>query len=397
MTNTTQKRRRNFGEVINQWLDEPEDQTFRHGKWRFWFLALVSLSILNAVLTASIFGSNRQGFIGSITLAVGALVAWLCVGTLHYSDSRDARLARGVSLLDSISLCFVITHFCFLLWAQGHLLTIQAQEADYKAAAATFNEKAEKISSDNVKIAEEITKAEKERAKAERLRNDTMYQARRLAEAGGLKRPRDVSAQAGQFPAPSTAPSLAAIELEKPEKPKETSAAFLAKWDAWIRVANFGELILAAVTLIFIRNWTAKTNTPSFVVEDFPDEIDADVIEKRSPSRRGDLAKGPNKETSFLATKKETAKKHASFDSEGLKKLREALRDISFRLAGLSFKSYVRGDAVWILMMKANQGTQETLHSAKAKLSILDDAMTMPREAFKEKLEKFLKENGFTI
>ena len=42
-----------------------------------------------------------------------------------------------------------------------------------------------------------------------------------------------------------------------------------------------------------------------------------------------------------------------SFDSEGLKKLRESLRDISFRLAGLSFKSYVRGDAVWILLMRA--------------------------------------------
>src|SRR5262252_8664952 len=148
MANTTQK---SFGHRINAWLEEPEGETFKSGKWRFWFLALVSLSILNAILTASIFGSNRQGFIGSITLAVGALVAWLCVGTLHYSDSRDAQLARGVSLLDSISLCFVITHFCFLLWAQGHLLKLQSQEADYKAAA-TYNEKAEKISGDNVRI-----------------------------------------------------------------------------------------------------------------------------------------------------------------------------------------------------------------------------------------------------
>ena len=165
MANTTQK---SFGHRINAWLEEPEGETFKSGKWRFWFLALVSLSILNAILTASIFGSNRQGFIGSITLAVGALVAWLCVGTLHYSDSRDARLASGVSLLDSASLCFGVTHFCFLLWAQGHLLTLQSQEADYKAAA-TYNEKAEKISGDNVRIAEEITKAARETAKAERL------------------------------------------------------------------------------------------------------------------------------------------------------------------------------------------------------------------------------------
>src|SRR6266545_153053 len=146
MTNT--KQTRGIGQRINRWLDEPEGETFRAGKWRFWFPCVIALSILNAVLTASIFGAKAQAFIGSITLAVGALVAWLCVGALHYSDSRDARLARGVSLLDSISLCFVIAHFCFLLWAQGHLLTIQANEAEYKAAAVAYNEKAEKVSID---------------------------------------------------------------------------------------------------------------------------------------------------------------------------------------------------------------------------------------------------------
>jgi hypothetical protein len=76
---------------------------------------------------------------------------------------------------------------------------------------------------------------------------------------------------------------------------------------------------------------------------------------------------------------------------------RAALKDISFRLPGLSFKSYVRGDAVWVLMMKANSGTQETIASAKAKLSILDDAMRMSREAFRARLEKFLRENQFEI
>jgi hypothetical protein len=47
--------------------------------------------------------------------------------------------------------------------------------------------------------------------------------------------------------------------------------------------------------------------------------------------------------------------------------------------------------------MKARFGTQETISSAKAKLSILDDAMRMPREAFRERLEKFLRENEFEI
>jgi len=97
MANTTQK---SFGHRINAWLEEPEGETFKSGKWRFCFLALVSLSILNAILTASIFGSNRQGFIGSITLAVGGLVAWLCVVPYITAirETRDLRAAFPFSI-----------------------------------------------------------------------------------------------------------------------------------------------------------------------------------------------------------------------------------------------------------------------------------------------------------
>ena len=52
---------------------------------------------------------------------------------------------------------------------------------------------------------------------------------------------------------------------------------------------------------------------------------------------------------------------------------------------------------MWVRMVAANNSTQETIHSVKAKLEILNDAMTMPREAFRERLEKFLRENGFEI
>jgi hypothetical protein len=94
---------------------------------------------------------------------------------------------------------------------------------------------------------------------------------------------------------------------------------------------------------------------------------------------------------------KKTLKTHASYDSEGLKRLREALRDISFRLAGRCFKVDVRGDVVWVRLVRANNSTQETVSTAKAKLDILSDAMTMPRQAFRERLEKFLQQNGFDI
>src|SRR5262249_40524947 len=138
-------------------------------------------------------------------------------------------------------------------------------------------------------------------------------------------------------------------------------------------------------TLIYIRNQSAKTNSPRVVAaeDEFPDTLE---IENRLPIRR-----------EKFSPKKEPAKNHGSFNFEGLKRLREALRDISFRLKGLSFKSKVKGDAVWIFLMKANNGTQETIHSVKAKLDILDDAMRMERTAFRERLENFLRQNGFEI
>jgi hypothetical protein len=94
----------------------------------------------------------------------------------------------------------------------------------------------------------------------------------------------------------------------------------------------------------------------------------------------------------LLHKKVKTPQTHASFNPEGLNRLREALRDISFRLYGLSFKVDVRGDVVWIRMLAANQGTQETVSTAKAKLDILADAVRMPRDAFRESRAIFEKE-----
>jgi hypothetical protein len=176
--------------------------------------------------------------------------------------------------------------------------------------------------------------------------------------------------------------STSPVELAKPpDPPKDSSADYLTRWDSTIRLANFGELALAIFTLIFIRVRSSLTNSPAD--EPFPHELE---VENRAPTRRENFTK-----------KKDTAKTHESFNPEGLKRLREALRDISFRLAGFSFKSHVKEDAVWIRMMKARHGTQETVASAKAKLDILDDAMIMPRGAFRERLEKFLQQNGFDI
>lgn len=370
--------RQPLGQRVHAWLIEPDGETFRLGKWRFWFIAVAGLQLLNAGLTALIFDStgNLQNYMGAILLGVGALVGWIAIGCLHYSDSGDRRLARGVSALDSITLLFVIAHFAFLMWTYGHLKVIQSAEAKYEAQVEKHNAEARQVQSGNEKIAEALAKvaeAEKQRA---RIENDSIYQARKAAEAGVRVAPRRGSAASSSL---STSP----VELAKPPAaPEESSSAFLTRRDSWIRLANFGELLLAALTLIFIRNQTAKTNKPVEILT----PMGGIFSTVRTPAPVGNLT-----------TKKEPAKNHGSFDSEGLKRLREALKDISFRLAGHSFKSAVRGDAVWIYLVKANAGTQETVTSAKAKLEILTDARTMPRDAFRERLERFLQSNGFLI
>jgi len=179
--------------------------------------------------------------------------------------------------------------------------------------------------------------------------------------------------------------STSPVELAKPpDPPKDLSADYLTRWDSTIRLANFGELALAVFTPIFIRVRSSLTNAPREVYADeFPDELE---VKNRLPIKR----------QNFTA-KKDSAKTHESSNSEGLKRLREALKDISFRLHKRSFKAYVKDDAVWIRMMKARHGTQETIASAKSKLDILQDAVRMERTAFRERLEWFLAENGFEI
>src|SRR5215475_7449042 len=120
---------RTFGHRINEWLHESPGEIFRDGKWRFWFPTLIGLTALSAVMTAVIFGQDgAQKYIGSIMVLVGAVLCWLSLGLLHYSDSEDRALAIGVAALDSLTLLFVAAHFSFLLYCQSHLSNVRAAE-----------------------------------------------------------------------------------------------------------------------------------------------------------------------------------------------------------------------------------------------------------------------------
>src|SRR5262249_40343314 len=347
---------------------------------------VAGFALINAGLTALVFntGGNLQQYMGAVLLGVGALVAWLCVAALHYSDGPDKRLSQGVAALDSVALVFTVIHFAFLVWVFGQISTLQSAEREYKAAAEAFNAKAEKVSTDNVAIAQAARAVAQEQTKKARLDNDSIYQARKAAEAGAPlpRQRRPGSTEASGSGGAGLATSV--IELERPVKPQESSAAYLVRWDAYIRLANLAELLLACATLIVIRNRSAMTNSPVGIPDIFPAKV------YRSPV--------PAPVANFT-TKKEPGKNHASskFSAEGLNKLRAALSDISFGLHKRSFKCKVKNDCVWIFLMRARSGTQETISSTRATLQILNDAQETPRDKFARRLEEFLKARGFEV
>jgi len=202
--------RQPLGRRINAWLAEAPGETFRDGKWRFWLITVIGLSVLNSILTALVFqNDDQENYMAAIVLSAGALVAWICVGAIHYSDNDDRKLSVGVSALDSVALVFDAAHFCGLLWVYGHMRMLRGADARYEAAAAKFNAEARQVQDGNVKIAEAAQAIAQENTRAERLHNDTAYQQRRTVEGGGIIRSsRRTTQSATLAPALSTSASL---------------------------------------------------------------------------------------------------------------------------------------------------------------------------------------------
>jgi hypothetical protein len=249
--------KRTIAERVHAYLIEPDGALFQINKWRFWWPCVAGFALVNALLTAAIFrdGDALQNYIGVLMFTVAGLVCWLSVCGLHYSDARDKGLARGVAGLDSAALIFVILHFAVCMYVYGHRHVLRSAEARYEQQVAAYNAEAKQVSGDSVKIAEAARDIAKEQTKRAKFENDSIYQQRRIIEAGGVPH-----SAARTAPAPgAAAPALTAaqVQLAAPTKPEKSSAAFLAEWDATIRALNFGELLLSVLTLILIRNRSA--------------------------------------------------------------------------------------------------------------------------------------------
>jgi hypothetical protein len=375
--------RQSFGRRINDWLDEPDGEQFTDGKWRFWLPAVLGFSILNAALTVMIFReSESANYLAPAILAASGLVGWIAIGCLHYSDAKRGRMARGVSALDSASLLFVIAHFCFLLYILGHSWILRGADQKYAIELAAYNEKAGKVSEDNRAIADAAKQIAVEESKRARLENDTAYQQRKAAERGAkiqTRRSGSQSAAAGLTTSP--------VELAPPPvAPVETQAAFLTRWDAWVRILNFGELILAAVTLIFIRNWTAKFNERE--PGEFPDEIDADMVDDRRNMPRLDRTRKSDRVTTVVTF-------GDSFDrKKARRKLLEHLRVISHYNPGKWFKADLVEGGVHIRLCARVNTIEETIADTRQSDKLL---AAVERPDFRKRLVEELIRQGFPI
>lgn len=380
--------RRTIAERVNAYLAEAPAEQFTNNKWKFWFVAVAFLSVINSILTWLIFKDDADNYSGPILLSVGALVAWLCVAALHYSDGPNRQLARSVSAVDSIALLFVVVHFAGLLYVYGHHRALKADEARYTQQAETYNARAEKLQADNVAIARSAERIAEQQTKRARLENDTAYQNRKAAEAG-LRAARS-SAKAETALGDGLATSQ--IELERPVKPAESSTAFLTEWDWLVRAANCAELLLACLTLILIRNVSAKTNAP---VENLPSKVGVFSTVRTPVPAPAYRRHGTTHASSESADDKETTQGDTAALKDGLRVLRETLRDVAFYTPGVHYKCDLRGDCVWIRQMVSDSGIQRTAHAAKAKHAILRSALRMDAERFRAQVEEWLREHGF--
>lgn len=162
----------------------------------------------------------------------------------------------------------------------------------------------------------------------------------------------------------------------------------------WIMVGELALYGLSAFTLFALAKLMDEPTLQQRYAEEFPDELD---IETRQPARRPRLENSTTHVSSKIDDTSAHRKTTPDDTSEGEKRLRETLRIVSFHTPGQHYKVDVKDDCVWIRAMVSDHGVQRTASTAKATLSILTDAVRMDRDKFRERLENFLRQNGFEI
>jgi len=219
----------------------------------------------------------------------------------------------------------------------------------------------------------------------------------RLARAAMTTRPAPNALNVAPSPPPTPAPESRAAEEEKAKDEPTTFERFV-RWYTRAPLYFSGGLVgLLCFVLMQVFGKMAADRTAN--ADESPGGLD--VVEKHAPARIGDFVKAPVKALMPASLKnndagavKETTRNGAG---EGLQRLRAYLKLIEFRHSPMHFKVDLKDDHIWIRAMESSNGQQRATHSAKAAMSILDDAITMEPGAFRERLETFLRKRGFEL
>lgn len=223
----------------------------------------------------------------------------------------------------------------------------------------------------------------------------------RLARAVTITRP----AQTGLNVAPS--PSLTAESQAIGEEKAKDEPSTFERFVRWYTRAPlyFSGGLVGLLCFVLMQVFGKISADQKANADESPSELD--VIEEHAPARLGNFVKVPEflraPERALIPASltnngagavNETALNGAG---EGLQRLQACLKQIAFPHSPMHFKVDLKDDHIWIGAMGSPHGDQYTTYSAKATLSILDDALTMEPGAFRERLETFLKKRGFEL
>lgn len=242
------KRKRSLIDRLNDWLYENPGELFKDGKWKFWLMAEIGLQVLIGLATYFLFPIDTA----FLVIISSGIILWLIVGFLHYTDSQDGRLNKGLSWLDSIALCFAVLHFSYLLWVFGHYSILKHAEADYEEKRYAWNQEVDRDRDRKLKQTQAEVEREKTREKIARYEADIAYRASLNGQRVRMKT-QPQSTELGEE-----------AKQETKSAPKsltgETSQQYLSSRDSFVRFLHMLEIFMAVARLIYIRIKSASAN-----------------------------------------------------------------------------------------------------------------------------------------
>lgn len=225
--------------------------------------------------------------------------------------------------------------------------------------------------------------------------------AAKIAQAtGSIKLAREVTTTKKDSPivfdaVPSTFPLNGSPSETKPQAVEAGTVERFARWYTRAPLYFSGGLVaLCCFVLIqiFGKLDADRAITPGSkpANNEFPSHIDADLRRpENQPRFSGTREASQDRNNASLET--------GEASQDALKALQEACSLIAFQYPGKWFAVEKREDHVRVRMRTRVDGREQTLHSTKVALSILYDVLTMKPDAFRSRLEDFLRKRGFLI